>query len=69
MMPMMDAMGKAKMTNEIEKDFVALMIPHHQSAVDMAKAYLPYSNNSKIKIIAEQILKAQEEEIKWLKKQ
>lgn len=74
MMSMMDGsysyrMGKIKLTNNIDKDFVMLMIPHHQSAVDMAKAYLPYSGNAQLKSIAEQILKAQEEEIKWLEKQ
>ncbi|WP_316786012.1 DUF305 domain-containing protein [Pedobacter frigiditerrae] len=69
MAPMMDGMAKVKLTGDIDKDFVALMIPHHQSAVDMAKAYLPFANNAQIKAIAEQILKAQEEEIKWLQKQ
>lgn len=69
MMPMMDGMGKVKLTNNIDSDFVMLMIPHHQSAVDMARAYLPYSGNAQLKSIAEQILKGQEEEIKWLKKQ
>lgn len=69
MVPMMDGMGMVKLTNDIDKDFVALMIPHHQSAVDMAKAYLPYANNNKIRAIAEQILSSQEKEIKWLKAQ
>ena len=66
MNPMMDGMSKVKLTNNIENDFVALMIPHHQSAVDMAKAYLPYSNNPHIKLMAEDIIKAQEKEINWL---
>lgn len=69
MMPMMEGMGQIKLTNNIDKDFVALMIPHHQSAVEMARAYLPYSTDTNIRLIAEQILKAQEEEIIWLKKQ
>ncbi|RZJ16122.1 MAG: DUF305 domain-containing protein [Acinetobacter sp.] len=69
MTPMMDGMSKVTLTWDIDKDFVALMIPHHQSAVDMAKGYLPFANNAKIKAIAEQILKAQEKEIKWLQKQ
>lgn len=69
MTPMMDGMAKVKLTNDIDQDFVALMIPHHQSAVDMAKAYLPYASNEKIKLLAQQIIQAQEEEIKWLKTQ
>ena len=67
MLPMMKAMENIKLTNDIDRDFVMLMVPHHQSAVDMAKAYLPYSNNANIQLIAAQILKSQEEEIKWLK--
>jgi len=67
--PMMEGMDKIKLTNNVDKDFVVLMIPHHQSAVDMAKAYLPYSANSNIRAIAEQILAAQKEEINWLKTQ
>ena len=69
MAPMMDGMASVKLTNDIDQDFIALMIPHHQSAVDMAKAYLPHSKNASIKQLAEQIVKAQEEEIKWLKAQ
>ncbi|RZJ80954.1 MAG: DUF305 domain-containing protein [Flavobacterium sp.] len=69
MTPMMDGMAKAKLTNDIDQDFVALMIPHHQSAVDMAKAYLPFATDQKIKLLAQQIIQAQEEEIKWLKTQ
>jgi uncharacterized protein (DUF305 family) len=63
---MMEGMN-FKPTNHIDQDFVALMIPHHQSAVDMAKAYLPYAKNRQIRQMALQILKAQEEEINWLK--
>ena len=67
MVPMMKGMEKTTLTNNVDKDFVALMIPHHQSAVDMAIAYLPYCNNDKIRAIAEQILSSQQEEIAWLK--
>lgn len=69
MAPMMDGMAKAKLTNDIDEDFVALMIPHHQSAVDMARAYLPYASNEKIKQLAKQVIQTQEEEISWLKTQ
>ncbi|RZL49434.1 MAG: DUF305 domain-containing protein [Pedobacter sp.] len=69
MVPMMDGMGKVKLTNDIDKDFVALMIPHHQSAVNMAIAYLPYSANDKIRAIAEKIIETQKQEIAWLQTQ
>ncbi|RZL39433.1 MAG: DUF305 domain-containing protein [Pedobacter sp.] len=69
MIPMMKGMEQVKLTDNIDKDFVALMIPHHQSAVDMAKAYLPFASNAQMKLMAQQIIQAQENEIKWLKTQ
>ncbi len=67
--PMMNGMSNVKLTGNIDEDFVALMIPHHQSAVDMAKAYLPYARNDEIKNLAEQIKTSQTHEIEWLQKQ
>ncbi|MES2651137.1 MAG: DUF305 domain-containing protein [Bacteroidota bacterium] len=69
MKPMMDGMAETKLTGNIDHDFVALMIPHHQSAVDMAKAYLPHAQHPQIKKMANEIIQAQEAEIKWLKEQ
>lgn len=69
MVPMMDGMANIKLTNSVDKDFVSLMILHHQSAVDMAKAYLPYNKDETMKSLADQIIKSQEEEIAWLKSQ
>src|SRR5688500_9163633 len=40
MQRMMDEMGKMEMTGDAGKDFAMMMIPHHQSAIDMAEAYL-----------------------------
>ncbi len=69
MKPMMDGMAEVKLNDNIDHDFIVLMIPHHQSAVAMAKAYLPYAEHPQIKKMAEDIIKAQEAEIKWLKEQ
>lgn len=69
MKPMMDGMAELNLKGDIDHDFILLMIPHHQSAVAMAKAYLPYAMHPQIKQMAEEIIKAQEAEIKWLKKQ
>ncbi len=69
MKPMMKGMEEVKLTGNIDDDFVSLMIPHHQSAVDMAKAYLPFSENAQLKKMAAAIIQSQEEEIKWLKAQ
>lgn len=56
-----------KIYNDIDKDFVAQMIPHHQSAVDMAKAYLQYGNNAALKKLSQDIVNSQSREIDWLK--
>jgi uncharacterized protein (DUF305 family) len=69
MQPMMDGMEKRDLNGDIDHDFIVLMIPHHQSAVDMAKAYLPYAQHSQIKKMAKQIITAQESEMEWLKQQ
>ena len=51
--------------------FVRAMIPHHQGAIDMAKAVLQYGKDERVKEWANQIIKAQEAEIAemqdWLK--
>jgi uncharacterized protein (DUF305 family) len=51
--------------------FVKGMIPHHQSAIDMANAALQYGKDAQVKAWAEQIIAAQEKEIaemqEWLK--
>ncbi|MGH6923699.1 MAG: CopM family metallochaperone [Propylenella sp.] len=51
--------------------FVKGMIPHHQGAIDMAKAVLQYGDDEQVKAWANQIIAAQEKEIaemqEWLK--
>jgi uncharacterized protein (DUF305 family) len=51
--------------------FVKGMIPHHQGAIDMAKAELQYGDDETAKTWANQIIAAQEKEIaemqEWLK--
>ena len=65
-------MHSAPYTGNPDRDFVTMMIPHHQGAIDMAKVVLSYGKDSEIKKLAEGIIKAQEEEIAqmqaWLKK-
>jgi hypothetical protein len=71
-MKKMDApMMKALQSPDPDVAFVAGMIPHHQGAIDMARAVLTYGKDEKVKDWAEQIIKAQEAEIAemqaWLK--
>ena len=57
------AMNQARLTGDPDRDFVALMVPHHQSAVDMARVYLESGRDPKLRRLAEQILASQEAEI------
>lgn len=56
-----------KPTGDVDADFVAMMIPHHQGAIDMAKIELQYGKDPELKKLAEDIIKAQESEIAFLK--
>ena len=35
-----------KPTGDVDRDFVAMMVPHHQGAIDMAQAVLRYGTTS-----------------------
>jgi hypothetical protein len=50
-------------TGDVDRDFVAMMIPHHQGAIDMAKALLRHGSNEQLKRIAQEIVITQEQEI------
>jgi alkylhydroperoxidase/carboxymuconolactone decarboxylase family protein YurZ len=56
-------MNQARMTGDVDRDFVALMVPHHQSAVDMARVYLESGRDPELRRLAQSILAAQQAEI------
>jgi uncharacterized protein (DUF305 family) len=56
-----------KFTGDADRDFAAGMIPHHQGAIDMAKTVLQYGKDPELKKLAQDIIKAQEGEIAFLK--
>lgn len=60
---MNDGMTRAPMTGDADHDFAAMMIPHHQGAVDMAKAELLYGTNPVLRRLAQEIIVTQGQEI------
>ena len=54
---------KIKPTGDVDRDFVAMMVPHHQGAVDMAKAELKYGHNEQLRRLAQEIVVTQQQEI------
>ena len=73
----MGMMGKMNMpmdnSGSIDKQFVTMMIPHHQSAINMSKAYIKSgAHEAKMKTMANNIIASQQKEIKelqaWLDK-
>ena len=45
-----------KPTGDVDRDLVAMMVPHHQGAVDMAKAELKYGQNEQLRRLAREIV-------------
>ena len=69
-MAAMGAMMKAmrvKPTGDADRDFVIMMLPHHQGAVDMAKVELQYGSDPQMRQLATDIVAAQEKEIAQMK--
>jgi hypothetical protein len=52
-----------KPTGDVDRDFVAMMVPHHQGAIEMAVAVLRYGRNAQIRRLAQEIIITQQEEI------
>ena len=63
---MMSAM-EAKPTGDIDRDFVAMMAPHHQGGIDMAVLQLRYGKNEQLRRLAQEIIVSQTQEIVAMK--
>ena len=62
MAKMMAAMD-IKPSGDVDADFVAMMVPHHQGAIDMALAELRYGRNEQLRRLAQEIIVTQQQEI------
>jgi uncharacterized protein (DUF305 family) len=67
------AMGAVKQSGNNDVDFVRLMLPHHQAAIDMARSQLLYGKDPQMRRLAQEIITDQQLEIelmrRWLKQQ
>jgi Domain of unknown function (DUF305) len=62
MAKMMAAM-EIKPSGDVDRDFVDMMVPHHQGAIDMAQAELRYGHNEQLRRMAQEIIVTQQQEI------
>lgn len=54
-------------SGDADVDFLKGMLPHHQGAVDMAKIVLEHGKDPDVRKLAEEIIKAQNTEIAFMK--
>jgi uncharacterized protein (DUF305 family) len=67
-MPIQDVADMTiKPTGDVDRDFVEMMVPHHQGAVDMARAELKYGQNEQLRPLAQEIVAKQQQEIKVMR--
>ncbi len=63
MREMRDSMKNMHMSGNVDKDFVMMMIPHHETALTMAEAELKHGNQSQVKKMAKKMIVDQTKEI------
>ncbi len=67
MRAMMEKMKSMQMSNNFDKDYVAMMIPHHESAIEMANKQIEFGTNDGLKALSKNIVKNQNLEIESFK--
>jgi uncharacterized protein (DUF305 family) len=72
MLAMHGAMSSIRSAGNDDEDFVRLMIPHHQAALDMARVELMHGQDPQMRRLAQEIVADQESEIElmqlWLRR-
>jgi uncharacterized protein (DUF305 family) len=67
MLAMHSAMSSVHSTGNDDEDFVGLMLPHHQAALDMARVELTHGRDPQMRRLAQEIIADQESEIELMK--
>jgi uncharacterized protein (DUF305 family) len=65
----MDEGMAVRHTGNPDRDFAAMMIPHHQGAIDMARAELAYGRDPVLRRLAQGIIVEQQQEIEVMRRQ
>ena len=68
MKKMMDDMHSPGYSGDPDVDFLAMMIPHHEGAVEMARLVLIHGRDPLVRKLAEDIIAAQQVEIEAMKR-
>jgi len=63
----MHAGMSAARSGNADHDFAAMMIAHHQGAIEMARVQLKYGNNEQLKRLAQSIIVEQGQEIAYMR--
>jgi uncharacterized protein (DUF305 family) len=72
MMQAMDRMDRDMSivpSGDPDRDFAAMMIPHHQGAIDMAKAELQFGKNPVLRRLAQGVIVEQLQEIEVMQRE
>ena len=65
---MNSGMAATRPTGDPDRDFAAMMIPHHQGAIDMAKVELIYGRDPVLRRLAQGIIVEQQQEIELMQR-
>jgi len=57
-----------RQTHDPDRDFAAMMVPHHQGAVDMALVELRFGHDPRLRRLAEGIIVEQRQEIEVMQR-